>query len=199
MRAYRPTQLFGLIQNMNVTTMLFYGLTRPRCQRPITSRLQSDLIIDEHTTKIQGVQKEGTAIEWRRNLNKINSLMIRSRPMANKGLQRLTTSVDYIDHEQNRTIPVNLLLDYFETCVPLLAQVYDKMHEYDPLSERVMPFILAFLQFEQSLHQYQCSGHWAGPPLSLATRAADPIDEVQGSAQNDGPRLHPFWVTGGTA
>ncbi len=65
MRAYRPTQLFGLIQNMNVTTMLFYGLTRPRCQVPITSRLQSDLIIDEHTTKIQGVQKEGTAIEWR--------------------------------------------------------------------------------------------------------------------------------------
>ncbi len=99
----------------------------------------------------------------------------------------------------NRTISVMLLLDYFETCVPLLAQVYDKMHEHDPLSERAMPFILAFLQFEQSLHQYQCSGHWDCQPLSLATLAAEPIDEAQGLDPKDEPSLHPFWVAGGTA
>ncbi len=90
----------------------------------------------------------------------------------------------------NRTISVTLLLDYLETCVPLLAQVYDKMHEYDPLSERVMPFILAFLQFEQSLHQYQCSGHWAGPPLSLAPVAANVMDEAQWNDPNDRASIH---------
>ena len=54
MRAYKPTQLFGLIQNKDVTTMLFYGLTGPRGQRPITSRVPDDHIIDKHRTKIQG-------------------------------------------------------------------------------------------------------------------------------------------------
>ena len=54
MRACRPTQLFGLIQNMDATTMLFYGLTGPRGQRPITSRVPDDHIFDVHRTKIQG-------------------------------------------------------------------------------------------------------------------------------------------------
>jgi hypothetical protein len=54
MRAYKPTQLFGLIQNMDVTTMLFYGLTGPRGQRPITFRMPDNHILDEHRTKIQG-------------------------------------------------------------------------------------------------------------------------------------------------
>ena len=54
MRAYKPTQLFGLMQNMDVTTMLFYGLTGPRGQRPIISRVPDDHIIDKHRTKIQG-------------------------------------------------------------------------------------------------------------------------------------------------
>ena len=47
-------QLFGHIQNMDVTTMLFYGLTGPRGQWPITSRAPDDHIIDEDRTKIQG-------------------------------------------------------------------------------------------------------------------------------------------------
>lgn len=54
MGAYKPTQLFGLIQNMDVTIMLFYGLTGARGQRSITSRMPDDHIIDKHRTKIQG-------------------------------------------------------------------------------------------------------------------------------------------------
>ncbi|TLY30123.1 MAG: DUF5069 domain-containing protein [Nitrospirae bacterium] len=54
MRAQWPTQLFGLVQNMDVTTKLFYGLTGPRGQRSITSKLPSDHIVNEHRTKIQG-------------------------------------------------------------------------------------------------------------------------------------------------
>src|SRR5207249_4047495 len=56
MRAQWPTQLFGLVQNMDVTTKLFYGLTGPRGQRSITSKLPSDHIVNEHRTKIQGDQ-----------------------------------------------------------------------------------------------------------------------------------------------
>ena len=41
---------------MDVTTKLFYGLTGPRCQRSITSRVPIDYIIDEHRTKIQGMR-----------------------------------------------------------------------------------------------------------------------------------------------
>jgi hypothetical protein len=43
------------MQNMDVTTMLFYGLTGPRGQRPITSGVPDDHMIDKHRTKIQGV------------------------------------------------------------------------------------------------------------------------------------------------
>jgi len=39
---------------MDVTTKLFYGLTGPRGQRSITSKLPSDHIVNEHRTKIQG-------------------------------------------------------------------------------------------------------------------------------------------------
>lgn len=54
MRAYKPTQLFELMQNMNVMTMLFYGLTGPRGQRPITSGVPDDHMIANHRTKIHG-------------------------------------------------------------------------------------------------------------------------------------------------
>jgi len=55
MRAYKPSQLFGLIQSVDVLTMLFYGLTGPRGQRSITFRTQDNRIIGEHITKIQGM------------------------------------------------------------------------------------------------------------------------------------------------
>jgi len=54
MRAYKPTQLFGLMQKMDVTTMLFFGLTGPRGQRPITSRVPANHMIEKYRTKIQG-------------------------------------------------------------------------------------------------------------------------------------------------
>ncbi len=53
MRSYKPTQLFELMQNMDVTAMLFYGLTGPRGQRPITSGIPDGHMIDNHRTKIQ--------------------------------------------------------------------------------------------------------------------------------------------------
>ena len=50
---------------------------------------------------LAGVSPTGfLAARTRHNLNKINSLMIQSLPMANIDLQRLTTSVDYIDHDR---------------------------------------------------------------------------------------------------
>lgn len=54
MRAYTPKQLFGLIQNVDVMTMPFYGFTGPRRQRPLTSGVPDDQMIDKHRTKIQG-------------------------------------------------------------------------------------------------------------------------------------------------
>jgi len=66
MRAYKPTQLFGLIQNEDVTARLFYGLTGPGGQRPITSGVPDNQMIDPHRTKIQGdillfLESPGTA------------------------------------------------------------------------------------------------------------------------------------------
>lgn len=52
MRAYK---LFGLAQNVDVMTRLFYGLTGPRGQRPLTSGVPDDQMINKHKTKIQGV------------------------------------------------------------------------------------------------------------------------------------------------
>ena len=47
MRAQRPTQLFGLVQNMDMTTLLQHGLRGPREQRSIMSGLPEGYILFE--------------------------------------------------------------------------------------------------------------------------------------------------------